>query len=340
LEEGRATFPVKADPGRLQQALSNLALNACDAMPEGGELCFALSREEVTADAEPPVADMPPGEWVCLAVSDTGIGMTEDVRAHLFEPFFTTKEVGKGTGLGLAQVYGTVRQHEGYIDVATEPGRGTTIFIYLAAYEEEDRPLQRERLSSIRLGREGKMKTQEVAPLSPTCGGPRFVSGRSICVHRPLILLVEGEEDVQNARRRALESLGYRVLTAASGREALAICQSPRWSSGPGQGRDGGQSRRVDLVIVDLCRPCSGKRGAALQGEGQRSDVMPEMEGEALVRALRDTKPMPKVLGITDHPLEDGDWDALGDAGLLSVIQRPSDADELAQAIRRALGAT
>jgi PAS domain S-box-containing protein len=133
LEPGAAECVVEADPTRIQQVLMNLALNARDAMPEGGDLRMSLTRAVVTPERAPPVVDMTPGDWVCLAVSDTGIGMTEEVQAHLFEPFFTTKNPGAGTGLGLAQVYGIVQEHQGHIDVETEMGMGTTLRVYLPA---------------------------------------------------------------------------------------------------------------------------------------------------------------------------------------------------------------
>jgi two-component system cell cycle sensor histidine kinase/response regulator CckA len=128
---------VKADPTRVQQIVMNLALNARDAMPQGGRLRIDLSKIQTMPGEQLDVAemwstDMPSGEWICLAISDTGVGMTEKTRSHLFEPFFTTKRP-KGTGLGLAQVYGIVKQHEGYIGVDTELGRGTTFRIYLPA---------------------------------------------------------------------------------------------------------------------------------------------------------------------------------------------------------------
>ena len=195
-EERAAPLTVRADPGRIQQVLTNLATNARDAMPRGGELRFALSRVEVIAGAIPPVADIGLGMWVCLAVSDTGTGMTETVRAHLFEPFFTTKEVGQGTGLGLAQVYGIVRQHEGYIDVETEVGRGTTFRIYLPAYTEE-------------------VPADTLAPLP----APPQGQGETL-------LLVEDNQSLREATQSILEALGYRVLTAANGRLALEVYQT------------------------------------------------------------------------------------------------------------------
>ncbi len=135
IEEAQpGAYTVAVDPGRIQQALTNLTLNARDAMPEGGDLRVTIARLHVSEGSTPPVAAMAPGDWVRLTVSDTGVGMTEDVQAHLFEPFFTTKEVGEGTGLGLAQVFGIVRQHEGHIDVETAPGAGTTFTLYFPAY--------------------------------------------------------------------------------------------------------------------------------------------------------------------------------------------------------------
>jgi PAS domain S-box-containing protein len=135
LEAEPATCMIEGDAGRLQQVLTNLALNARDAMPDGGVLRIELARHEVGPDAAPllPVmadVDAPPA-WICLSVTDTGTGMNAEVLAHLFEPFFTTKDNGKGTGLGLAQVYGIVKLHTGYIDVESVVGQGTTVRIYL-----------------------------------------------------------------------------------------------------------------------------------------------------------------------------------------------------------------
>jgi signal transduction histidine kinase len=130
---------IEADPNRIQRALVNLVHNAQDAMPEGGELSIRVEQvatevgEERRRDRREGDGPSPPrpGEWACLTVSDTGIGMTEEMQQHLFEPFFTTKPPGKGVGLGLAQVHGIVRQHGGFVDVDTAPGRGTTVFILL-----------------------------------------------------------------------------------------------------------------------------------------------------------------------------------------------------------------
>jgi len=149
LEISPGQYRVHADPSQLQQALTNLAVNARDAMPEGGELRFGLSCFRLEPDGARPFRGMEPGEWIALSVSDTGHGIPPEVLAHLYEPFFTTKGIGEGTGLGLAQVYGIVKQHGGFIDVETEVGRGTTFLIYLpslAVWREGPREEAREEM--------------------------------------------------------------------------------------------------------------------------------------------------------------------------------------------------
>jgi signal transduction histidine kinase len=131
LEVDPGTHHIRADPARIRQVLTNLAMNARDAMPEGGELAFRLSGFTRKLNERPPCLGMPPGEWVVLSVSDTGTGIPAEVLPRVFEPFFTTKDPGKGTGLGLAQVYGIVEQHEGYINTESQEGEGTTVAIYL-----------------------------------------------------------------------------------------------------------------------------------------------------------------------------------------------------------------
>ena len=270
---GRLRPVCKVDPNRIEQALMNLSLNARDVMPEGGELRFGLSRIQLRSGVEMPVTGMSPGEWVCLAVSDTGTGMTEKVRAHLFEPFFTTKGVGKGTGLGLAQVYGIVRQHDGYVDVETEVDKGTTFRIYLP---------------SVRPGEESVEE---------------HVSTTLIQGQGETILLVEDNKGLREAGQSLLESLGYRVFTAANGHEALTVCQA---------------EGRPDLLITDM--------------------VMPEMGGEELVQQLRRKHPTLKALGITGYTAQRASEEWRG-AGFLDVIHKPFDVETLAQVVRRALDA-
>jgi PAS domain S-box-containing protein len=185
------------DPGQLEQVLINLVVNARDAMPRGGDLVIRTGSERVPAGDPRLLPGTEPGEYAVLTVTDTGSGMTEEVRQHVFEPFFTTKEKGKGTGLGLATVYGAVRQNRGLIEVESEVGRGTTFRIYLPRSEARGPQAQ-------------------AAGVEPLRGG------------HETILLVEDEPAVRRLAARALEEAGYRVLACAGGEEALAAAREER----------------------------------------------------------------------------------------------------------------
>jgi signal transduction histidine kinase/GAF domain-containing protein/ActR/RegA family two-component response regulator len=186
-------YVMRADPGRMQQVFMNLAVNARDAMPEGGDLTFHISKETIRAHESPPIRDMPPGEWVRIDVSDTGAGISAKVLPHIFEPFFTTKAPGVGTGLGLAQVYGIVKQHDGFIEVKSEEGKGTTFTMYLPA-----------------------MIVKESAAPLPETGGFKHGKGETI-------LVVEDDVATREGVREVLELLNYKVVVAQDGREALEI---------------------------------------------------------------------------------------------------------------------
>ena len=188
---------IKVDPSQLEQIVVNLAVNAADAMPDGGKLTIELCNIEFDAANVAADAGAVPGPYVLLAVSDTGVGMDEATRSHVFEPFFTTKEPGKGTGMGLATVYGIVKQSGGFIYVYSEPGQGTTFRIYLPRVAEE-RPAA----------------VAETPAARPSSSGTET------------ILLVEDEPAVRSFARRTLEEQGYIVLEAASGADALAIIAS------------------------------------------------------------------------------------------------------------------
>ena len=192
---------VKADPSQIEQVLMNLAVNGRDAMPEGGKLTIETANVELDAMRADTHLMGRPGPYVMLAVSDTGCGMNAATLGHIFEPFFTTKEKGKGTGLGLATVYGIVKQSGGSIWVYSEPGRGTTFKIYLPAVEEETARARR----SAQLGERAQER-----------GGSET------------ILLVEDEEAVRSFARAVLQSKGYRVLEAAGGEEGLRIAREAR----------------------------------------------------------------------------------------------------------------
>ena len=183
-------LPVKADPGQVEQVLMNLAVNARDAMPQGGKLIMETSNVELEVEAAREV-DVAEGKYVRLTVSDTGHGMDAGVVSHVFEPFFTTKPMGKGTGLGLATVYGIVKQSGGAIQVRSEAGRGTLFSIYLPAGQDLPRKAAAPRgVESVRGGTE-------------------------------TILVVEDEPDLRELAQIFLEGYGYRVLAASSAEQAI-----------------------------------------------------------------------------------------------------------------------
>ncbi|GEM_PF-460076 len=267
---GKGPFVVNADPTRIRQALINIVLNSRDAMPGGGEIRLGLSRFTLALGEDPPVAGMGPGEWVCLEIADTGTGIPPEVLPHIFEPFFTTKPRGVGTGLGLAQVYGIVQQHGGYIGVETELGKGTTFRVYLPFCVEE-----------------GTCRETEA--------GLPAVTGRG-----ETILLVEDSAPLRAAGRTVLEQMGYRVLEAADGQQALEIYDA----------------EQVDLVLTDV--------------------VMPGMGGTALVEALRKRNPALRVIAMTGYG-EDAEVDRIRQAGVQEIIRKPFEVEYLAVVIRRVL---
>jgi two-component system, cell cycle sensor histidine kinase and response regulator CckA len=228
---------IRADRGQVEQVILNLVVNARDAMPKGGRLTLETANVEIT-EGGAFYPDCPPGRYVRLAVSDTGTGMTNEVKAKIFEPFFTTKPPGKGTGLGLATVYGIVKQAGGHISAYTEVGVGTTFKVLLPAM----------------IGSEDR---SEEAP------APALKKGSET------LLLVEDEESVRRYARVALESLGYTVIEAANGLQAL---DRAAMFDGP-----------IHMLLTDV--------------------VMPEMGGRDLVERLRLQRPELHVLymsGYTD----------------------------------------
>ncbi len=196
LTHGQKEYTTLADLTRIQQVLMNLSVNARDAMPDGGTLQIGLAELDASSAVSCATCGqvLKPGQrWVQLTVADTGTGIPADALPHIFEPFFTTKGLGKGTGLGLAQVYGIVKQHEGHIDVTTTPDRGTTFTVVLPALSVPGAPIVQREQADLTQG------------------------------HGEIILVVEDNPQVRAALVEGLEGLNYRTLQASNGREALAL---------------------------------------------------------------------------------------------------------------------
>ena len=193
-------YLVRADQTKIQQVLTNLFLNARDAMPHGGKLTFSLSHKMLLPDERPPIPDMTEGEWIVLTLTDTGSGIPHEIMPHIFEPYFTTKESGKGTGLGLSQVYGIVKQHGGFVDVQSEVGSGTSFSI------------------SLPVCTAGKISSTPEVPFAVPDGQFKTV------------LVVEDYEAVRNLIRQILTKLNFTVLTAVNGVDALKIYEKNKAS--------------------------------------------------------------------------------------------------------------
>ncbi len=263
---------VKADPGQLDQVIINLVVNSRDAMPDGGRLTLETGEVVLDESLARALPDIAPGTYVVLTVSDTGSGMSEEVKQRVFEPFFTTKEVGKGTGLGLATVYGIIKQTGGHIGFQSELGRGCDFTVYLPRVEADD--------------------VREPRGLAEV----RAVAGDEV------VLLVEDDAMVRVFTRKALERLGYEVIEASDGNEALEALQR--------------RQRPVDVVVTDI--------------------VMPLMGGRELAQRVLERWPGTPLLFVSGYS-----DDAILRRGVLDqgahFLQKPFTAAALARALRRAL---
>ncbi|MBO6719593.1 MAG: response regulator [Rhizobiaceae bacterium] len=229
IEHGRDLWPVRADIGQFEQVIVNLAVNARDAMPEGGDLTVRTRNVE-TAECESfGHRELTPGEYVIVEVVDTGTGIDPEIIRKVFEPFFTTKEVGKGTGLGLSMVYGIIKQTGGFIFCESEPGEGTTFRIFLP------RDAGAEVVDSTEGTASEAGETETVAVRKPVAEEQKDLSGSAT------VLLVEDEDAVRMGNVRALSSRGYTVHEASSGVEALEVYKE----------LDG----KVDIVVSDVVMP-------------------------------------------------------------------------------------
>ena len=264
---------VKADIGQVEQVVVNLVVNARDALPDGGKLTIEITDFDLTEPHDTDQVEVPAGRYVMLAVSDNGSGMSAETKARLFEPFFTTKAPGKGTGLGLATVYGIVKQCGGFIWVYSELGAGTTFKILLP-------------------------RVEEVAASRASAPTPQILEGSET------VLLVEDNEAVRGAARRALEAYGYRVLAAGTAEDVARQLNEV--------------SGRVDLLVTDV--------------------VMPGISGRLLAEQLQTQHPHLKVLfvsGYTD--------DAVVQHGVLKsgtpFLQKPFTGPALVRKVREVLDA-
>ena len=272
LELENSLGQIQADPVQIEQIVLNLAVNACDAMPTGGYLTIKTQNVSFDSRVCERRCVIEPGGYVMLSVSDNGFGMDAETQAHIFEPFFTTKEIAKGTGLGLSTVYGIVKQSGGSIWVYSEVDRGTTFKIYLP---RKDTVIE---------------NTAPAAQLRSASRGSET------------ILLVEDEEMVRELSKEILEQYGYSVITAANGKEGLAVCREFKGD--------------IDLMITDV--------------------VMPQMSGRQLVESIGSFRPNTRVLfmsGFTD--------DAVVRHGVLDdgicFIQKPFSPEFLAVKAREVL---
>jgi len=221
---------VRVDQGQLEQVIINLAVNARDAMPDGGKLIFATRNCNLLSEIDRAHAEiMPPGAYVMITVTDTGTGMTQDVLDRIFDPFYTTKEVGRGTGLGLATVYGIIKQTGGFIFADSEgPGKGTTFTIYLQRYEGDEAP----HVETVESQSEPVI---ESVP-DPVVDGAGEANADATA---GTILLVEDEEPVRRFGARALRNSGYKVVEAQNGEVAIELLDKEKY----------------DLLITDMVMP-------------------------------------------------------------------------------------
>lgn len=264
---------VHADPDQLESALLNLAVNGRDAMPNGGRLTIETANCELDERYAAEHDEVTPGQYVMISVTDTGTGMTPEVVAQAFEPFFTTKDVGRGTGLGLSQVFGFVKQSAGHVKIYSEPGEGTTVKLYLPRHAGEAAPARRGRQDDMPLGRADE-----------------------------LVLVVEDEPRVRRMSVDALIELGYGVIEATDGNEALALLAD---------------NPDIALLFTDI--------------------MMPGMSGRALADRALAQQPDLKVLYTTGYTRNAIVHNGVVDYGV-AFIQKPFTIPALARKLREVLG--
>ncbi len=262
-------WTVMADRNQIEQVLLNLYINAWQAMPDGGHIYLEASNVELESSFV-QAFNIPAGRYVRISVADTGTGIDEAIQPRIFEPFFTTKEIGRGTGLGLASVYGIIKNHDGAIEFTSKPGQGTTFYIYLPA---SDAVVQKTQTTMVNL----------------TTG-------------TETILLVDDEAVIIKVNKPMLEKLGYKVLTAEGGREAMEIFDA--------------KHDLIDMVVLDM--------------------IMPDLGGGAVFDHLKSIKPDIKVLLSTGYSIS-GQAEEILARGCTGFIQKPFDINMLSRKIREVL---
>jgi two-component system cell cycle sensor histidine kinase/response regulator CckA len=227
LVHGRDLWPVKVDVSQFEQVIVNLAVNARDAMPDGGRLTVKTANIGAAESGELAYKGMPAADYVRIDITDTGTGIPADIRDKIFEPFFSTKEVGKGTGLGLSTVYGIVKQTGGFIYVESEEGKGTSFRIFLPRHHAEQ-----------------EAQTEAPAEAQATNGAAKEAAAetkRADFTGQGTILLVEDEDGLRSLNARGLRSRGYSVIEASNGIEAMEALEE--------------KNGAVDLVVSDVVMP-------------------------------------------------------------------------------------
>jgi PAS domain S-box-containing protein len=296
---GRSLGLIKTDPSQMEQVILNLAVNSRDAMPDGGSLSIETRNVELDENGSRSHEGAPAGKYVMLSVSDTGIGMDTETRAHIFEPFFTTKEPGKGTGLGLATVYGVVKHSDGWIWVDSEPGRGTTFKIHLPRVEEsrleesavEDTGVEESLVLKCRVEEPKRQQQHAGKPAPALSATPKGTE---------TVLVVEDQDGIRDIVRESLRRNGYKVLIAIDGNQALQMA--------------GAYPDPIHLLVTDL--------------------VMPNIGGRELAQRLTPLRPGMKVLFMSGYSEYSGSDEEETDA---TILQKPFSLEALARNVRRVL---